>query len=173
MSALFDEKLGIAGTSEDDDVWKSFASVEVPSSSSPLGPVKASLLTDLYTENLDVSISWLSAIMAGMESISKSLGITIILSFNETRTLTIIIIEQADLERQKYIHMRHAYEHKSLSQWATELRADAAPSSYLEKYSFSVSSLESYDQIPVPGTNITFIILLSIVIIIIIINKVV
>jgi len=66
--------------------------------------------------------------------------------------------------------MRHAYEHKSLSQWATELRADTSPGSYLEKYSFSVSSLESYDQIPVPGTNITFIILLSIVIII---NKVV
>jgi len=80
MSALFDEKLGIAGANDEDDVWKSFASVEVPSSSSPLGSVKASLLTDLYTENLDVSISWLSAIMAGMESISKSLGITNILS---------------------------------------------------------------------------------------------
>jgi len=47
--------------------------------------------------------------------------------------------------------MRHTYEHKTLSQWAVELRADTSPTSYLEKFSFSVSSLESYDQIPAPG----------------------
>jgi hypothetical protein len=57
VTVLFDEKLGNTNNDNNDDVWKSLASVEVPSLSSPQGIIKSSLLTELYTEHLEVSSS--------------------------------------------------------------------------------------------------------------------
>lgn len=65
VTVLFDEKLGNNndGNNDNDDVWKSLASVEVPSLSSPQGIIKSSLLTELYTEHLEVLLLLLLSVI--------------------------------------------------------------------------------------------------------------
>lgn len=109
-------------------VWKSFASIELPTESS-MGQLKSVALNTVYLEYLDVSSSWLISIQNSIIDIKHR-------------------YQLSQDKMKKFLYDRHAFEHKTLSLWSNELKSSESYSQFLSQYYFGVSDEPKRDGIP-------------------------